>query len=44
MMHKPLHPNTSSYKIFIQQQQIKTQALQQEFPHLNFEKELAFFK
>ncbi len=44
MMHKPLQPKTSSYQIFRQQQQIKTQALQQEFPHLNFEKELAFFK
>ena len=42
--HKPFNPQSSLHKKFLQQHLVKTQQLQQEYPYINFSKELEYFQ
>ena len=42
--HKPFNPSTVAHQKFLQQCYEKTKSLQEKYPFLNFEKELAYFK
>jgi hypothetical protein len=42
--HKPFNPESAQHKTFLQNFGKKTTALQEAHPHLNFDKELAYFR
>lgn len=42
--HRPFNPNSSQYKQFVKQNISKIEALNQNYPFLDFEEELIFFK
>lgn len=42
-LHKPLHPGTASHRQFMQSQLQKATLLQQRYPYLNLDSELAYF-
>lgn len=43
MKHRPFNPNTEAHRLFLNNHRIKLQALQQQYPFLNFSDELNFF-
>lgn len=43
MKHRPFHPTSEAHRQFLKSQLLKVQQLRQEYPFLNFEKELRYF-
>ena len=41
--HKPSHPTTQAHKKFLKTSLEKVQALEEQYPHINFKKEIDFF-
>lgn len=44
LQHRPMHPDTAAFRQFLQSQYQKVEALQQQYPAIDFSKELAYFK